>query len=152
MLLEESAILPALPDNLADVHAMLARFRLQIEQAGYVIADNGCWLMFTTAVLEIGGNITRHAYQADAPCRRMRLRLRAFPNRLTAAFADRGIVVTSFVTETAYGDELLALPESGMGLALSRAAVDSLHYRRTSDGVNCWRLVKRFPMAQPGDG
>jgi anti-sigma regulatory factor (Ser/Thr protein kinase) len=38
----------------------------------------------------------------------------------------------------------LALPEGGYGLALARAAVDQLDYERTPDGINRWRLVKRF--------
>ena len=75
----------------------------------------------------------------------MRLRVRAYPDRVEAHFNDDGVV---FVEQPApdVGAEYdpLDLPESGRGLTIAQAYVDQLDYRRTAEGSNEWRLVKRF--------
>lgn len=92
-------------------------------------------IRFSTALVEVVANILQHAVRGyDAP---IQLRLRCTPYRIEARLVDRGrawhLPATTF-----------SLPadneESGRGLAIASAILDTLQYRRFRD-VNCWRLV-----------
>jgi serine/threonine-protein kinase RsbW len=95
---------------------------------------------FETAVVEIAANIVEHTNRAEGESgRRYRLELRAGDVDLTAVFTDNGLpadIDLSTVTMADVDDE------SGRGLALAIAALDSLDYRRV-DGHNVWTLVCR---------
>ena len=135
------------------VHAALERFWVALA-AGTAAQPSAVWRMqFATAVAEIAGNIAAHAHMSE-PAGTLRLRLSAYPDRVEARFSDRGApyalpmqaaLPTSAQAELDSCDvELADVPERGRGLAITRAAVDELHYRRTPTGRNHWRLMKRF--------
>lgn len=75
----------------------------------------------------------------------MRLRLNVYADRVEACFTDWGLAFNdSSRPPEVVGDDVFAVPEGGYGLAIARAALDRLDYRRTPRGTNSWRLVKRF--------
>jgi serine/threonine-protein kinase RsbW len=147
--------MPARVTELAQVHAALDRFWLALAGSDTTARPTGVWRMqFATAVAEIAGNIVAHAHQGE-PAGTLRLGLRAYPDRVEARFSDRGAPYALPLqaalppqehVEQALLDayELDELAERGRGLAITRAAVDELHYRRTPTGRNHWRLMKRF--------
>jgi len=65
---------------------------------------------------------------------------------LAACFADCG---EPFVPTAAPSNapDAAELPEGGMGLAICRASLTRLRYRRTARGRNCWLLLKRIGAA-----
>ena len=145
MLVEETLVVPATAEALPAVHATLDHFWQALDGAARRSPDRHWRLQFATAVLEITTNIVRHAYPAGTARDAMDLRLRAYADRVVARFADRGIPFTGTLEPRGtFVADPLALPEGGYGLALSRACVDRLAYRRTPQGTNCWRLVKRW--------
>lgn len=133
--------------NLDAMHVALGRFW----QACDALAEPppaGMWRSaFDTAVGEIGANIVRHAY-AGQPVAPVSLRLRLHPARVTACFADTGRPYRPDERREPVGelDDVMALPEGGMGLMIATAALDQLRSRRIC-GVNIWWLVKRRPCA-----
>ena len=92
------------------------------------------------AVVEIAANIVEHTHRAEGQAgRRYQLELSADDDVLTAVFTDNGMpadIDLSTVTMADVDDE------SGRGLALAIAALDSLDYRR-ANGRNVWTLVCR---------
>jgi anti-sigma regulatory factor (Ser/Thr protein kinase) len=148
--------MPARVTELGLVHAALDRFWVALAAVGAQAQPSVVWRMqFATAVAEIAGNIAAHAHVSE-PVGTLRLRLSAYPDRVEARFSDRGapyalplqaaLPPPSDHREQALLDayELDDLVERGRGLAITRAAVDELHYRRTPTGRNHWRLMKRF--------
>lgn len=115
---------------------------------------------FATAVAEIAANIIRHAH-IDAPVETtptISVRLTLWRTRIEAHFVDRGAPYTPPIASTVAGMPALgepididALVEGGRGLALARAALDRLAYRRSQGGENHWWLVKRRPANGPRD-
>lgn len=93
---------------------------------------------FETAVVEIATNIVEHTHRAEgASGRGYSLELTGGASEVTAVFEDNGKpadIDLSTVTMAGIDDE------SGRGLALAIAALDSLDYRRAS-GRNIWTLV-----------
>lgn len=145
ILAEETVATTAVAENLGKLHEALERVWVMAGQALLQPLDPVWQGEFSTALAEIGANIVRHAYPATGVPGPVCLRLRLYTDRVEARFADYGIpYVLSDRPEPLVDDDILALPEGGYGLALARAALDQLHYRRTAAGTNCWRLVKRF--------
>lgn len=102
--------------------------------------------LFTTALAEVAANGLRHAYPSDATMRPLHVRLRLFPDRIEALLIDWGAPYKpTFSTSDAPDDDIdiAMLPESGYGLFIARSALDSLRYRRSRSGYNCWKLVKK---------
>jgi serine/threonine-protein kinase RsbW len=156
-LLELRRTVAATPEQLGALHALLECFwtRLGRQQGGP--PERRGYLAFSTAVIEIGTNIVRHAYAGQAVPGPLQLRLRATSSALEAQFTDCGLPfrpppASPVLTEgTAAPDAAPA--EGGYGLALARAALDQLSYARTKEGRNRWRLVRRLPARTPaGDG
>ena len=88
---------------------------------------------------EIGANIVEHAGQGRDVL--MRMEVRVLPNAVCVEFADDGIPVWVDLSAVCLPDDMA---ERGRGLALAKAALEQLSYRRSS--VNHWTLVsKRFP-------
>ena len=145
MLAEEFVVGAATPAELTALHAALDRFWGAVDCVVTPPPPQDWRLRFATAVLELATNVVRHAYPADAAPGPMQVRLRAYADRSVARFADRGVPFTgSPGPRAAFEADALMLPEGGYGLALILACVDRLAYRRTPQGTNCWRLVKRF--------
>jgi anti-sigma regulatory factor (Ser/Thr protein kinase) len=147
--------MPANVTELARVHDTLERFWAALADSSAAAQPTVVWRMqFTTAVAEIAGNIAAHAH-VGAPAGTLRLRLNAYPDRVEARFSDRGapyaLPLQAALPPPAHVEQALLeayelddLAERGRGLAITRAAVDELHYRRTPTGRNHWRLMKRF--------
>ncbi len=102
--------------------------------------------LFTTALAEVAANGLRHAYPTAADKRPLQVRLRLFPDRVEALLIDHGAPYEPLPTAHDAPDrttDIATLPESGYGLFIARTALDSLRYRRTRSGYNCWKLVKK---------
>lgn len=97
-------------------------------------------MKFAAAVAEIAANIVEHAYPNGGPNDTLELLLTAYPDRVEALFTDQGVLFKE-PTATQPSQELA---EGGYGLALAREATDSVTYQRTSNGLNKWRIVKKF--------
>lgn len=162
--MDRQVVVAATPARLEDLHALLERFWAGVDQAVPAPPEPICRLPFATAVVEIAANIVRHAYPAGAEPGRLRLRLRAFPDRIEARFTDCGlpfapqppIDLGPATPATGAGpgldplDDVSLVAEGGYGLRIARAAVDELDYARTRGGRNAWRLVKWFPPQRVG--
>jgi anti-sigma regulatory factor (Ser/Thr protein kinase) len=122
----------------------MERFWRAVDNVPGCSPDHVWRLKFETAVGEIGTNIARHAYShgKEGP---MRLRLSLYADRVEACFTDWGLAFNdSSRPPEVVADDVFDVPEGGYGLAIARAALDRLDYRRTPRGTNSWRLVKRF--------
>ena len=125
------------------MHAALARFWANAAAEGARPSEE--WrARFETAVIEIAGNVLRHAYPPGHKPGGVKLRLRLYGDRAEALLTDHGI---PFEEPPARSDpserDPLDLAEGGYGLAIARAALDRLDYSRRARGANRWRLVKR---------
>jgi serine/threonine-protein kinase RsbW len=96
---------------------------------------------FELAVIEIATNIVEHTRRSDVDDgRRFTLDLDATADEVRAVFTDNGMpadIDLSAVTMADVDDE------SGRGLALALATLDSLDYRHDA-GRNIWTLVCRL--------
>ncbi|MDX5452822.1 MAG: ATP-binding protein [Rhodococcus sp. (in: high G+C Gram-positive bacteria)] len=117
-------------DTLTRVHALIE----EMMSAGRV--EDADRFPFEIAVAEIAANIIEHAALGQAVS--MSLQLRALPERLEAEFTDEGRPARVDLEAVELPD---ALAERGRGLAIARAALDELSYRRRG-GVNRWILVR----------
>jgi len=118
------------PEGLERVHDLLD----QVWAAHPDVADDDR-VRFALAVAEIAGNIVAHSRSPG-----FSLRLRGTAERLEAYFEDTGLPCEVDLATVCLPSDPLA--ESGRGLALARAAVDELDYRRAGD-LNRWRIVRR---------
>jgi serine/threonine-protein kinase RsbW len=144
VLAEESAVVPAAAEELAALHLMLERF-WKLVDATVVQPPTQDWRhRFATALAEIAANVVRHAYPPGTARGPMRIRLRLYADRVVASFADQGVRFVPPEATGSPGTDRSELPEGGYGLALARATLDRLEYRRTPAGTNRWRLMKRF--------
>ena len=129
---EYSLTAPAEAGSLEQVHAALQD--LWAEHDDVRAADR---VLFETAVIEVAGNIAQHA--PDGMRLEFTLNLRVKPDQVEAEFRDDGRPVDIDLGALALPDDFA---ESGRGLAMARAAVHELQYRR--DGTtNQWRIVRR---------
>jgi serine/threonine-protein kinase RsbW len=95
---------------------------------------------FETAVVEIATNIVEHTHRAEGQSGRgYSLELTADDDEVTAVFTDNGMPAEIDLSTVTMAD---LEDESGRGLALAIAALDSLDYSRV-DGRNVWTLVCR---------
>ena len=142
---EETIVVPATVEQLDAIHTALDRFWSDVAPALTAPGSGEWWSRFVTAVAEIASNIVRHAYPLGRKPGLLRLRLCAYPGRVEAYFDDHGVAFTPAAPALdAKAADSLALLESGRGLAIARAYLDELDYRRTAEGTNEWHLVKRF--------
>jgi serine/threonine-protein kinase RsbW len=95
---------------------------------------------FETAVVEIAANIVEHTHRVEGSLgRRYSLELDASDEAVTAVFTDNGMPADIDLSTVTMAD---LEDESGRGLALAIAALDSLDYSHV-DGRNIWTLVCR---------
>ncbi len=119
------------PADLDRIHELLADL---FSDAGDV--DGRDRIGFELAVIEVAGNIAEHSLQTpDFTCD---LVVRVGPDRLEAEFHDSGQELQVDLDDAEMPDEMA---ESGRGLAIARAAVSELTYRREGAG-NTW-LIRR---------
>jgi len=135
---------PSGPERLALMSAGLDHFWEVVEAAGR--SPSSAWRAeLETAVMEIVGNVVRHAYPPGHKPGNVKLRLRLYADRVEALVTDRGVPFDEPAPKRPLDTGApLALPERGYGLAVARAAVDQLDYSRRARGSNRWRLVKRL--------
>ncbi len=146
VLVEESVAGRATPALLPALHAALERFWRAVDGVAGEPPQQEWRQYFATALAEIAANIVRHAHPQGTATGGLHLRLRLYADRVEAQFTDRGIPFNEPATPPVLPDlDPLALPEGGFGLAVARAAVDRVEYRRTPTGLNRWRLMKRLP-------
>ena len=125
---------PATPETMELVHAVLEQLWTQHDEVSMV--DR---IRFETAVIEILGNIIEHAYRLEAGGteRRFDVSLAVTDEELVASFGDDGTPPALDLSNVTMPDEDA---ESGRGLALAMAAVDSISSDRVQDR-NPWRLT-----------
>lgn len=93
---------------------------------------------FELAVIEIATNIVTHTERVEGTAgRRFHLVLSADETSVTAVFTDNGQPADIDLSTVTMADEA---EESGRGLALALAALESLDYDRLN-GRNVWTLV-----------
>ncbi|MCB1265688.1 ATP-binding protein [Mycolicibacterium sp.] len=92
-------------------------------------------LQMEIACTEIGANIV--AYASDGRPVRMRMELRCRPDRVHIDFIDDGMPADVDLTAVTMPGEWA---EHGRGLAMARAVLDRLSYRRSAV-ANHWTLV-----------
>jgi len=93
---------------------------------------------FELAVVEIATNIVEHTRRAEGSSgRRYELTLDATDGSVTAVFSDNGMPADIDLSTVTMAD---VEDESGRGLAIAIAALDSLEYER-ANGRNIWTLV-----------
>ena len=148
VLVETNLTVPARATGLDAIHDSLSHF-WQAVNAEVSRPGGDQWRHdFTIAVAEIAANIVRHAYASMPEPRDMHLRLCAYADRVEARFVDYGIAGTFPPPVEAAPEHVWQdIPESGRGLAIARACLDELVYRRnTTNRTNEWHLEKRFPV------
>lgn len=128
---------------LGEVYAALDRLEASATARHSDATDAAALMAWRTAVVEIATNIMRHAYPPDGTAGPLRVQLQLYMDRVEAHLSDDGIEFTLPDTLTPPPiDDLLGLPEGGIGLFLARQSVDMLTHERTPQGANHWRLVK----------
>ena len=144
-LTEENIVVPATAQQLDAIHAALDRFWSNVAITAPRPPDGKWRAQFATAVAEIAANIILHAYRGGRELGSMRLQLYAYPDQVEGYFSDQGDALISLpLVEDEPESDLMQLPESGRGLAIARAYLDELTYRRTAAETNEWRLMKRL--------
>ncbi|MFQ3631504.1 ATP-binding protein [Roseiflexus sp.] len=131
-------------EGLDALHALLERFWKDAARIDRLPPEP--WRhLFNSALAEIAANGLRHAYPPAATRRPLRVRLRLFPDRVEALLIDQGapLNLASFPPVSDNLADIMDVPEGGYGLLIARTALDSLRYRRTRNGANCWKLVKK---------
>lgn len=145
MLIEAFVVTRTIDEGLDALHDLIDRFWNDAARIDRLPPD--MWRhLFTTALAEVAANGLRHAYPTAATERPLQVRLRLFPDRVEALLIDHGAPYNpplSLPDAPDHETEITMLPESGYGLFIARAALDSLRYRRTRSGYNCWKLVKK---------
>ncbi|WP_269302460.1 ATP-binding protein [Aeromicrobium sp. HA] len=118
----------AVPDGLEELHDLFERAR-----SAHPEVEGAAFMMLETAVIEIAGNVVEHG----RPSGRVQwsFELRVLPEVLEGVLSDDG--------QEYEGDLSTVMPdlmsESGRGLALAWAALDSLDYAREGDH-NVWTM------------
>ena len=137
---------PAVPATLEAIHFELDQFCTLVDSVLVSSVTDRWKLEFVTALSEICANIIKHAFAESPQQGTMALHLRLYRNRVEAEITDDGAL---FNEDSSSVDSVLGpdadLPESGRGLQVARALLDTLHYRRSQESTNHWLLVKMLP-------
>ncbi len=137
---------PVVPATLEAVHFELNQFCTLVNSELTLSVPDRWKLEFFTACSEICSNIIKHAFAESPQQGTMVLHLKLFNNRVEVEFTDDGAL---FDEEASTGDPAPGpdadLPESGRGLHVARALLDTLRYRRSQKSKNHWLLVKMLP-------
>ena len=146
LLQREAEFHPADLSALEPVHSELGRFWDDVKPALVPSVPDRWKLEFVTACAEICANIIKHAFAESSQPGTMVLLLRLYENRVEAAITDDGAFFDEESTIEGPAPGLDAdLPESGRGLQVARALLDTLHYQRSQESKNNWLLVKMLP-------
>ena len=122
----------AVPDSLNLLHDLLDR--VSREHPDVSSAD---LMLFETAVIEVAGNVVEHGRPPGAVTWAFRLEIH--PDRLEAGLSDSGEEYPGGTWGTAMPTD--PMQETGRGLALATAVLDSLSYERRDD-ANYWTMQR----------
>ena len=122
----------AVPESLDLLHDLLDRVRAERPDV-----DPTALSMFETAVVEIHGNVVKHGRPRGQVVYTFALRIE--DDRLVGELVDNGVGSPDLSDLDPLPD---AVSESGRGLWLARATVDSLEHTRVGD-TNRWVLTRR---------
>ena len=137
---------PVALSALDPVHSELGRFWEDVKPALVPSVPDRWKLEFVTACAEICANIIQHAFAESPQPGTMVLHLRLYRNRVEAEITDDGALFDEEASRVdPVPDPDTDLPESGRGLQVARALVDTLRYRRSRESKNHWLLVKMLP-------
>ena len=141
---------PAVPSTLEAIHFELDQFCTLVSSELTLPVTDRWKLEFDTALSEICANIIKHAFAESPQQGTMVLHLRLYRNRIEVEITDDGVLFDEeSAEESGAADPALGpdadLPESGRGLQVARALLDTLQYRRSHESENHWLLVKMLP-------
>jgi serine/threonine-protein kinase RsbW len=125
---------PARPDGIDAIHELIESLWAQQPQ----LSDRDR-MRFETAVIEVATNIIEHATKGLPKPNKVTidLQLIAGPDRITARFRDDGSEAKVDLSDVQMPD---ATAEVGRGIALARALVDDVTYRRSAS-TNIWTVT-----------
>ena len=137
---------PAVPSILDAIHSDCEQFCGLVHSELTEPITNRWKMEFITALTEICANIIKHAFAESAQQGTMALHLRLYRNRVEVEIIDDGVLFDEEASsvELALGPDA-DIPESGRGLQVARALLDTLHYQRSQESKNNWLLVKMLP-------
>ena len=121
------------PDDVDAVHNLLNS--VWVDRPKVTNADR---FSFETSIVEITSNVIRHGDSgAGISCS---ITIEVHDDRIEATLIDNGQIAQIELAETTMPDELA---ESGRGIPLIKALVDSFSYHRDSD-LNRWQIARKF--------
>ena len=121
------------PDDVDEVHNLL----IAVWADRPMVSDADRY-SFETAIIELTTNVIRHGDTGSGiSCL---ITVNVFDDRIEALLIDTGKVVEIDLTAATMPDEL---SESGRGVPLIKALVDTLSYARVGD-LNSWQFARKF--------
>ena len=121
------------PDDVDVVHNLLTS--VWVDKP--MVSDSDRY-SFETAIIELTSNVIQHGDTGSGiSCL---ITINVFDDRIEALLIDTGKVADIDVTEAAMPHELA---ESGRGIPLIKALVDTLSYARVGD-LNSWQFARKF--------
>jgi len=121
----------AVPESLNLLHDLLDRVSRE-----HPDVDSADLMLFETAVIEVAGNVVEHGHPPGKVTWAFRIEIH--PDRLEASLSDSGEEYPGGTWGTQMPDPM---KETGRGLALATAVLDSLTYERRDD-ANHWRMQR----------
>ena len=137
---------PAVPASLEAIHSELDQFCTLVSSELKASVTERWKLEFFTACSEICANIIQHAFAGSHQQGTMLLHLSLYGDRIEVEITDDGVLFDEQpgATDPASGPDA-GIPESGRGLQVARALMDTVRYRRSEESKNQWLLVKKLP-------
>ena len=137
---------PAVPASLEAIHSELDQFCTLVSSELTASVTERWKLEFFTGCSEICANIIQHAFAGSPQQGTMLLHLSLYGDRIEVEITDDGAV---FDEEAGNVDPDPGpdgdLPESGRGLRVAKALMDTVRYQRSEESKNQWLLVKMLP-------
>ena len=121
----------AVPESLNLLHDLLDRVSRE-----HPDVDSADLMLFEIVVIEVAGNVVEHGHPPGKVIWAFRIEIR--PDRLEASLSDSGEEYPGGTWGTQMPDPM---KETGRGLALATAVLDSLTYERRDD-ANHWRMQR----------
>ena len=123
------------PDDVDAVHKLLNSVWLDRPEV-----TDGDRFSFETAIVELTSNVIRHGDTGSGiSCL---ITVKIFDDRIEAILVDTGKIAKIDFAEATMPDELA---ESGRGIPLIKALVDTISYARDGD-LNRWQFARKFTL------
>lgn len=121
------------PDDVDAVHNLLNQ--VWVDRPKVMDADR---FSFETAIVELTSNVIRHGDSGTGiSCS---ITINVHDQRIEATLIDNGKIAQVELIETTMPD---GLAESGRGIPLIKALVDSFTYNRNGN-LNTWQIARKF--------